>query len=88
MMLKRISRIPAQAAIILVRLYQQLISPWLGPRCRFRPTCSQYCIDALNQHGMVHGLWLGIKRICKCHPFHPGGFDPVPEPEHNLTKKR
>ncbi|MBT8046470.1 MAG: membrane protein insertion efficiency factor YidD [Pontiella sp.] len=68
----------ALAAIALVRLYQKALSPWLGQRCRFHPTCSHYCIEALQQHGMVHGLWLGFKRICKCHPFHSGGFDPVP----------
>ena len=69
--------LPARTAILLVKLYQKLISPWLGQRCRFHPSCSNYCIDALHQHGMVLGLWLGLKRICKCHPFHPGGFDPV-----------
>jgi putative membrane protein insertion efficiency factor len=72
-------RVPARAAILLVKLYQKLLSPWLGQHCRFHPSCSNYCIDALHQHGMVHGLWLGLKRICKCHPFHPGGFDPVPK---------
>ena len=70
---------PAKAAVLLIKAYQKLISPWLGQRCRFYPSCSHYCIDALNEHGMVHGLWLGIKRIFKCHPFHPGGFDPVPK---------
>ncbi len=70
---------PAQAAILLVRIYQKILSPWLGPRCRFHPSCSNYCIEALRRHGMVPGLWLGVKRICKCHPFHPGGYDPVPE---------
>jgi putative membrane protein insertion efficiency factor len=66
-------------AILVVKGYQHLISPWLGPRCRFHPTCSNYCIEALRQHGMVRGLWLGLKRLGKCHPFHPGGFDPVPD---------
>lgn len=70
--------LPVRAAIVFVKGYQQLVSPWLGPRCRFHPSCSNYCIEALIQHGMVRGLWLGIKRIGKCHPFHPGGFDPVP----------
>jgi len=85
--IKPIKQIPAQAAILMVRLYQKLISPWLGQRCRFHPSCSNYCIDALNQHGMVHGLWLGLRRICKCHPFHPGGFDPVPDANKNLQKR-
>ncbi|WP_136064647.1 membrane protein insertion efficiency factor YidD [Pontiella sulfatireligans] len=70
--------LPVKAAVLLIRLYQKAVSPWLGQRCRFHPSCSNYCIDALKQHGMVLGLWLGIKRICKCHPFHPGGYDPVP----------
>jgi uncharacterized protein len=61
-----------------IRAYQRLISPWLGPRCRFYPSCSNYCIEALETHGMVYGLWLGLKRISKCHPLHPGGVDPVP----------
>ncbi len=74
-----ITAVPAKVAIMLVRLYQKMVSPWLGPRCRFHPSCSNYCIEALQQHGMVRGLWLGVKRIFKCHPFHPGGYDPVPE---------
>ncbi len=73
-----ITAVPAKVAIMLVRLYQKMVSPWLGPRCRFHPSCSNYCIEALQQHGMVRGLWLGIKRICKCHPFNLGGYDPVP----------
>ncbi|MCF7847781.1 MAG: membrane protein insertion efficiency factor YidD [Kiritimatiellales bacterium] len=71
--------IPAKTAILLVRFYQKAISGWLGPHCRFHPTCSNYCIEALRRHGMVRGLWLTFKRVCKCHPFHPGGIDPVPE---------
>jgi len=63
----------------LVRLYQLTLSPWLGQHCRFHPTCSAYCIEALRQHGALRGLWLGIKRLAKCHPFHPGGVDFVPE---------
>ncbi len=73
-----ILKLPAAAVILLLRGYQKIISPWLGQRCRFSPTCSQYCIEAVRQHGMVHGLWLGLIRIGKCHPFHPGGVDPVP----------
>lgn len=64
--------------IALVRLYQYAISPWLGRSCRFHPTCSAYMIEALQRHGVVRGLWLGIRRIGRCHPFHPGGVDPVP----------
>ncbi|WP_127347316.1 membrane protein insertion efficiency factor YidD [Pseudidiomarina mangrovi] len=62
----------------LIRLYQWLISPLLGPRCRFQPTCSQYAIEAIEKHGMMRGFWLAMKRIGKCHPGHPGGYDPVP----------
>lgn len=66
----------------LVRGYQLLISPLLGPRCRFHPTCSHYAIEAIGRFGVVKGAWLTGKRILKCHPFHPGGDDPVPE-KHN-----
>lgn len=62
----------------LIRVYQYLISPLLGPRCRFVPTCSDYSCQALAKYGAVKGGWLGIKRICRCHPRHPGGYDPIP----------
>ena len=73
--------------IILIRGYQQVISPYLPPACRYLPTCSQYAIEALEQYGALQGGWLAIKRIGRCHPFHTGGFDPVPErrrPENQL----
>ncbi len=70
-----------QLVIGLIRIYQYVISPWLGPCCRFSPSCSSYCIEAVRGHGCVKGLWLGIRRIGKCHPFHPGGVDPVPATE-------
>ena len=63
----------------LVRLYQYLISPLLGPRCRFVPSCSEYGMDAIRVHGPLRGCWLTLLRLGRCHPFHPGGFDPVPE---------
>jgi putative membrane protein insertion efficiency factor len=63
----------------LIRGYQKLISPLLGQRCRFHPTCSQYAIDAIKVHGSLKGSWLASKRLLKCHPLHPGGHDPVPE---------
>ncbi|WP_137936494.1 membrane protein insertion efficiency factor YidD [Chitinivorax sp. B] len=64
--------------IVLIRLYQYAISPMFGPRCRFSPTCSHYALEAIGKHGPVKGGWLATKRICRCHPFHPGGYDPVP----------
>lgn len=62
----------------LVRLYQYALSPFLGPSCRFTPSCSEYMVEALQRHGAVKGLWLGTRRTCRCHPWHPGGHDPVP----------
>jgi putative membrane protein insertion efficiency factor len=62
----------------LVRFYRKFISPIKPPTCRFYPTCSQYALDALELHGPAKGSWLTVKRVCKCHPFHPGGIDPVP----------
>lgn len=63
----------------LIKLYQKFISPMTPPSCRFYPTCSHYGLEAVDKHGAIKGTWLGILRISKCHPFHKGGFDPVPE---------
>ena len=64
--------------ILLVRGYQVSISPFLPASCRYHPTCSAYAIEALQRHGAARGGWLAIRRIARCHPFRPGGFDPVP----------
>ncbi len=61
-----------------IRFYQRRISPLTGPTCRFHPTCSQYTLQAVQKYGALKGSWLGIRRIFRCHPFHPGGYDPVP----------
>ena len=63
--------------ILMIRGYQKFISPLFPPTCRFYPTCSVYCIQALQKYGVIKGSFLGIKRILKCHPFHPGGYDPL-----------
>ncbi|GGI40571.1 membrane protein insertion efficiency factor YidD [Mammaliicoccus stepanovicii] len=61
-----------------IRLYQRYISPLTPPTCRFEPTCSNYAVEAISEYGAIKGTGMGIIRILKCHPFHPGGFDPVP----------
>lgn len=61
-----------------IRFYQIFISPVLGKRCRFYPSCSQYMIEALKRYGIFHGSYLAVKRIMRCHPWHPGGYDPLP----------
>lgn len=63
----------------LLTVYRRLISPMLAPSCRFEPSCSRYALDAVRTHGALKGAWLAVRRLLKCHPFHEGGFDPVPE---------
>ena len=65
--------------ILSIKSYRRFISPLFPPTCRFQPTCSQYAIEAIDRFGMFKGGWLAIKRIARCHPFHPGGYDPVPD---------
>lgn len=70
-----------RALIALIRVYQRLLSPLLGPRCRFYPSCSEYAAQALREHGILHGGGLALRRLCRCHPLNPGGLDPVPTPD-------
>jgi putative membrane protein insertion efficiency factor len=71
--------------LILIMAYRRAISPFLSPRCRFYPSCSQYCYDAVMQYGVLKGLFLGLRRILRCHPFNPGGYDPVPLPKSDTN---
>ena len=73
-----IARLPRRGAMLLIRGYQQTIARILPPSCRFWPSCSQYTLEAIDRYGVLKGGWLGARRIARCHPFHPGGFDPVP----------
>jgi putative membrane protein insertion efficiency factor len=70
----------SHAALGLIKAYQYGIRPMLGQRCRFFPSCSEYAADAIRQHGLLRGATLGARRLGKCHPWHPGGYDPVPAP--------
>jgi putative membrane protein insertion efficiency factor len=67
-----------QFAVLLIRLYQWTVSPLLGPTCRFHPSCSQYALEAVRRYGVLRGTGLALARLARCHPWHPGGFDPVP----------
>ena len=67
----------------IIKLYQIVLSPILGPTCRFHPSCSHYAIGAITEHGIVKGCWLSIKRILRCHPLNDGGYDPVPKKKRN-----
>lgn len=71
----------------LIRFYQRCISPYTQPHCRFTPTCSAYAYTAISRYGPVRGGWMALRRILKCHPFHPGGYDPVPEPEELAARR-
>lgn len=68
----------ARVLIVPIRGYQRFISPLFGPVCRFYPSCSHYAVEALQVHGALRGTWLAVRRLARCHPFHPGGLDPVP----------
>ena len=72
--------------LFLISGYRQFVSPLFPPTCRFQPTCSQYAMEAIASYGALKGSWLGIRRILRCHPFHPGGYDPVPaKDQHEST---
>ncbi|WP_415903262.1 membrane protein insertion efficiency factor YidD [Neptuniibacter sp. QD29_5] len=81
-MLSFLKRCLSSLLIGLVNIYRYLISPVIGPRCRFHPTCSSYMIEAIKLHGPFKGVWLGLKRLSKCHPYNDGGYDPVPMPKN------
>lgn len=76
--MKLLKKIFLMLLILPIRFYQLAISPHFPPACRYTPTCSQYAIEAIRKHGPLKGLWLGVKRICRCHPWGGSGYDPVP----------
>lgn len=76
--LATIARMPARGMLGAISFYRRYISPQLPPSCRFVPTCSQYAYEAIEKYGAARGLYLAVRRILRCHPFHPGGYDPVP----------
>lgn len=76
--MRLISRLLTTSLIKLIKIYQLLLSPMLGQNCRFYPTCSHYAQESLNKHGVIKGTYLAIRRLFRCHPWHDGGYDPVP----------
>jgi putative membrane protein insertion efficiency factor len=76
--LRLVANLPRRGLLALIAFYRFAISPLLGPHCRFHPTCSAYAAQALREHGLLRGSWLAVRRILRCHPYHPGGLDPVP----------
>ena len=77
-LIRFLEQLPSRILRGLIRLYQLLLSPLLGNRCRFHPSCSHYAMEAVGRFGVLKGGWLTLVRLSRCHPFHPGGFDPVP----------
>jgi len=74
--------------LLLIRGYRGLVSPLFPPTCRFTPTCSQYALTAIDRFGPIKGSWLALRRVGRCHPFHPGGYDPVPPTDEGLGDSR
>jgi len=72
--------------IFFIRIYQTIISPYIAPSCRYTPTCSHYSMEAVQRFGIFKGLWLSIRRISRCHPWHEGGYDPVPPVSTQMKK--
>jgi len=75
----------ARVLVALLNVYRRFVSPLLGPRCRFYPSCSAYALEAVQLHGAVRGSWLAARRLSRCHPFHSGGLDPVPAPRQKAA---
>ena len=75
---KRIASIPKNIVLVLIHGYRRFLSPALPPSCRFTPTCSAYALTSIERYGLIRGGWLALKRIGRCHPWNPGGYDPVP----------
>jgi uncharacterized protein len=71
-------RVGDTAGLAMIRFYQRWISPYIPPSCRFFPSCSEYAAQAVTRYGVFRGGWLAVRRLLRCHPFHPGGYDPVP----------
>ena len=74
----QLSQVPRRTLMGAVRAYQLVLSPLLPPSCRFTPSCSAYALEALSRHGALRGTWLAVRRLARCHPWNPGGYDPVP----------
>jgi uncharacterized protein len=83
---ENVPTLAARMLMIPIVGYQRLISPLLAPRCRFAPSCSAYALEALRRHGAARGLWLAVRRLARCHPFNPGGYDPVPARPQGATR--
>jgi hypothetical protein len=81
-----LTRLVVRLLVLPIRAYQLLVSPLLGPRCRFYPSCSAYAVQALTTHGPLRGSWLAVRRLLRCHPWNPGGIDPVPPRRPGATR--